>query len=299
MTFGEELKKLLKEKEMTQRQLARKTGISEPTISTYARGVTRPSNEYLGKIEKVLKVSFKKYYEPEEYNRILEKNGVSIGYVIKKKLRSKNMSQYKLANLIEVNPEVISLYVNNKRIPNKKTLKKLQKVLGISVDEFKIVKRTKKKFELNKTLKEYNYKEIGQRIGNIMKDKGITKLMFGIKIRISEDIINRYLHGNIMPKINVLVKMSDALECSIDEICGRKINDERKFQEVIKTKRYGTNLRRILDFRGITVKELEEATSVTSVTIERFMNGKNNLRLINIARIADALQISIDKLIGR
>ena len=53
MTFAENLKNLRKEKNLTQEELAEKTGINRKTISRYERGETLPrTKEYYDKLSR-------------------------------------------------------------------------------------------------------------------------------------------------------------------------------------------------------------------------------------------------------
>lgn len=57
MKFPERLKKLRKEKNLYQKELAEILGVSRPTISQYEAGTRRPDNETLEKLADYFKVS--------------------------------------------------------------------------------------------------------------------------------------------------------------------------------------------------------------------------------------------------
>ena len=57
MEFGERLYKLRKERKMTQKELAAKSGISQQAISNTETGRTIPSSETIRLLASVLKVS--------------------------------------------------------------------------------------------------------------------------------------------------------------------------------------------------------------------------------------------------
>ena len=67
MTFAENLKNLRKEKNLTQEELAEKTGINRKTISRYERGETLPrTKEYYDKLSSALDVSYERLVSPED-----------------------------------------------------------------------------------------------------------------------------------------------------------------------------------------------------------------------------------------
>ena len=66
MTFAENLKKFRTKKELTQEELANKTGINRKTISRYERGETLPrTREYYDKLAEALELSYEELVSPE------------------------------------------------------------------------------------------------------------------------------------------------------------------------------------------------------------------------------------------
>lgn len=57
MEFSERLKKLRKQAQLTQVDVAKKLGISQPAYASWERGVKKPTQENLVKIAQVLNVS--------------------------------------------------------------------------------------------------------------------------------------------------------------------------------------------------------------------------------------------------
>lgn len=57
METGEKIRTYRKKRHMTQRELAEKVGLSEPTIRNFELGIRNASEEHLAKIAKVLEIS--------------------------------------------------------------------------------------------------------------------------------------------------------------------------------------------------------------------------------------------------
>ena len=57
MEFSERLKKLRKQEQLTQVDVAEKLGISQPAYASWERGVKKPTQENLVKIAQILNVS--------------------------------------------------------------------------------------------------------------------------------------------------------------------------------------------------------------------------------------------------
>lgn len=60
-----------------------------------------------------------------------------------------------------------------------------------------------------------------------------------------------------------------------------------------------TNLRRILAARGISQRKLAELTGEPVMNISRAVRGENVANVAMIARIAEALDVSIDRLVSQ
>ena len=63
--------------------------------------------------------------------------------------------------------------------------------------------------------------EIGEHIMLLRKKKGFSQAALGKKVGTSGDIIGRYERGIITPSIEVIMKIADALEVSIDFLVGK------------------------------------------------------------------------------
>ncbi len=60
----------------------------------------------------------------------------------------------------------------------------------------------------------------------------------------------------------------------------------------------GERIRSLLEARGMTRKELAEASGLTEATISRYINGTRTPKSISISAIAKALDVTSDELLG-
>ena len=65
-------------------------------------------------------------------------------------------------------------------------------------------------------------------------------------------------------------------------------------QEVITMADFSSKLRDIIESRGVTQSWLAEKTGATEATISRYLSGVHKPNLDIVARIAQALNVSID-----
>lgn len=97
-TFSQTLRQLLKERDMTQKQLCIKTGIPRSTVSQYVSGDSKPQKEYITRIADAFDLSVNelmnyKSAEPVEVKRVkLTMLNVS---------RCLQISQFKLRELLK------------------------------------------------------------------------------------------------------------------------------------------------------------------------------------------------------
>ncbi|TKB99092.1 helix-turn-helix domain-containing protein [Pedobacter cryophilus] len=62
---------------------------------------------------------------------------------------------------------------------------------------------------------------LGQQITTLRKKKGLSQADLGKLVETSGDIIGRYERDEVKPSIEVVVRMADALEVSLDFLVGK------------------------------------------------------------------------------
>ncbi|MET3982123.1 transcriptional regulator with XRE-family HTH domain [Mucilaginibacter sp. UYP25] len=62
---------------------------------------------------------------------------------------------------------------------------------------------------------------LGQQITALRKKKGISQADLGKRVETSGDIIGRYERDEVKPSIEVVIRMADALEVSLDFLVGK------------------------------------------------------------------------------
>jgi transcriptional regulator with XRE-family HTH domain len=62
---------------------------------------------------------------------------------------------------------------------------------------------------------------LGQQITTLRKKKAISQADLGKRVETSGDIIGRYERDEVKPSIEVVIRMADALEVSLDYLVGK------------------------------------------------------------------------------
>jgi Predicted transcriptional regulators len=68
---------------------------------------------------------------------------------------------------------------------------------------------------------EYKYSEFGNRLKSLRESKNIKQGKFAERVGIARQSIGNYESGKQYPTIEILIKMADCLDCSLDYLLGR------------------------------------------------------------------------------
>jgi transcriptional regulator with XRE-family HTH domain len=109
--------------------------------------------------------------------------------------------------------------------------------------------------------------------------------------------INRILSGVQEPTVPVAERLADAVgkpfESLVSAAAPSVIPDAAAKQNL------SSNIQRLLADRGMTQKQLAEATGETEMTISRVVRGLHLPSVGIVARIAEAFDVSIDRIVAR
>lgn len=122
---------------------------------------------------------------------------MSIGENIKKYREDLNISQRKLAKLSGITGQMVSRIENNLNNPSIDTLNKIAVALGVSVNEL----MEDKKLE----------SDLGTRILECRKKKGLTQIQLAQKINKSESTIQKYEANVVRPNIAIIDLLAKVL----------------------------------------------------------------------------------------
>lgn len=127
---------------------------------------------------------------------------------------------------------------------------------------------------------------IGENIKRIRKKRKITQIQLAKMSGLTNDYISKLELGKREnPSAEVISKIAEVLNCSTDDLI---TNNEIK-----------NNLKNIREKKGLSQAELSKISGVSNVYISNLENGvKNNPSLDLIAKLADALQCSVNDILG-
>lgn len=134
---------LLMKENISQQELAEKTGITPATISHYINGRNTPSHRNLTKIANCLGCTPEVFFgDINAVAKYVDLYPNTFAYNLLKLLTENGVSQEELANAIGVSRQSVNFYVNNKQTPTKMILESIADFFNMSTDEL-IGKNTK------------------------------------------------------------------------------------------------------------------------------------------------------------
>lgn len=133
--FGEKLKELREERDLSQKELGDKMGgITQQTIAQYEKKETVPKFETVSKIADALEVNPNIFYS--DFSQYVANGSGGIGEKIKVARLQKGVSQAALAKCLGVSSAMVCRYEVGKRKPKVETLSKIAGALGVDLKVF-------------------------------------------------------------------------------------------------------------------------------------------------------------------
>lgn len=121
-----------------------------------------------------------------------------------------------LAKALGVKPSTLYRYLNGERAPTFENLVKLVEYFHCSADFLLGLSE--------ETQSHLHYKEVPpfyERFGYLLKSYEISQYALHRKTNFSYDNFNKWLHGVTSPYADNLIKLANALDCSVDYLLGR------------------------------------------------------------------------------
>lgn len=142
-----------------------------------------------------------------------------------------------------------------------------------------------------------NSSKFSKRLSDLMFDAGYNGLSLSQKLDCGYNTIYRYLQGERTPTVEMLVVLADFFNCSVDYLLG--LEEENYAYKFNKCPPFSEGLIKLLEKEGITQYRLEKKTKIAHSTMGYWKNGKKKPNIDNIIKIANALDCSVDYVLGR
>lgn len=133
----------------------------------------------------------------------------------------------------------------------------------------------------------------GQRFKKLRQEKNLTQEKLAEKFFLNKSSISRYEQDKQLPEIDLLEKIADFFDVSVDYLLGRvEINSTQSTEFAHRLKQ----LRKDLD---LTQNELAVKLSSSRSTIAGYETERKQPDYETLTKIADFFDVSVDYLLGR
>lgn len=142
-----------------------------------------------------------------------------------------------------------------------------------------------------------NLSKFSERLSDLMFDAGYNGLSLSQKLDCGYNTIYRYLQGERTPTVEMLVVLADFFNCSIDYLIG--LEEENNTCKFNKCPPFKDRLGKLLEKEKISQYRFEKNADIAHSTMGYWKNGKKKPNIDNIIKIANALDCSVDYVLGR
>ncbi|KYO67299.1 helix-turn-helix domain-containing protein [Thermovenabulum gondwanense] len=189
---GSLIRQLRKNRKLSLKELAEKTGLSVSYLSEIETGKKKPSLEVVQKLADALNVSVEAFFNTGEDST--PEKPLSIGEKIHLLRQRKNLSLEKLAELAGISASYLCQIEKGNVLPSLSTLTGLTKFLDIKPEEL-----------LN------NSANMGAKLKKLRTERGLTQVELAKKAGVSPALIGQLENGKVEPSIKTLEKLAQAL----------------------------------------------------------------------------------------
>jgi len=164
-----------------------------------------------------------------------------------------------------------------------------ERTLKDITDMFKIASVFQDKLVKRLLISESSFK-IGEIIKQLRLEKGLTQKKLAEMTNISEISIRKYENGERKPKIEVLQKLADALEISLNQLME---NEKKEYFLGL-----GETIKKLRKYEKLTQIQLANKVGIGVASIQRYERNELQPNIETLKNIAKALNVSINVLTG-
>lgn len=136
-----------------------------------------------------------------------------------------------------------------------------------------------------------------ERLSELMFYRGIDAAKLSTELACGDCTIYHYLSGRYLPTVAMTVKLADYFECTTDYLLGlTEKSDTKLFKPCPPFEERLENLCKTL---GTTRYRLQKKTNISESTMRYWIRGKTAPSIVNVVKIAEALECTVDFVLGR
>lgn len=224
--FKNRLKKLRKESNYNQKDMANFLGISASAYGFYEQGRTSPNIEVLETLSNLFSVSID-YLTGNENKEYI--SDITLQTRLKELRKENKFTQEDIAKKLNMTTSGYGYYEQGRTYPPIEILNEIANIYSVSVDY--LLGNTTTNLENNST--ELSIL-IGFRIKSLREMHNITQTELGNKLNVSKATISKYESGKVEPSIASLISLSKLFNVSIDFLLDNNVDFENTYDYRLK-----------------------------------------------------------------
>lgn len=140
--------------------------------------------------------------------------------------------------------------------------------------------------------------KLSERLKEVMFDRGLNAPALSKLIDIKSNTITRYLKGTSYPNFEKFILLIDFFHCSADFLLG--LSDDPRYQaNYLPVPLFCENFRSVLQENNLSQYAVQKATKISWANFHFWLSGKRKPYPDNLIKLATAIDISVDCLLGR
>ena len=132
-----------------------------------------------------------------------------------------------------------------------------------------------------------------KRLKELLDERRMSYSKLSQELGINKSTISMWKTGKITPKTETVIKIADYFNVTPAYLMGQE--ERIKLNDVFSV---GDKIREIRLSKGITQKQLSERLNTSQQNLAQYENGKRNPKIATLKKIADALNVELDELMG-
>ena len=135
------------------------------------------------------------------------------------------------------------------------------------------------------------------RIKHLRQSKELNQVQLAEKLGVKKQSVSNWENDNIMPSVDMLVKIADFFDVSTDYLLGRK--EDSHVRSFHACPPFGERLIFLLQENHCSQYKLCKDANISSSVLRHWLNGTHVPSLDNVVKLADFFGCSADYVLGR
>ncbi len=142
-----------------------------------------------------------------------------------------------------------------------------------------------------------NLSNFAERLAELIFDAGTNATNLSIELGLANATVNHYVTGRYLPTVEIAVRLADHFGCTTDYLLG--IADENYAHTFKDCPPFGERLLAVCKYYNISRYKLRQMTGISETVMRYWVKGKTKPSIENVVKIADALNCTVDFVLGR